>query len=150
MGLLSYSAHCYYFVSLVKWNTHKCWLVLFVSLIHNWKVIFFPPCKAQLNKPIFECTDVGVREMVPCSGCWDPGHRAAIGSITHGCPGHPGCIIFRHILFTLVCAQTHLQCISQHWKITLLLLFFRSFSPVQEQVKFCSDSNKSGSNFLLS
>lgn len=53
MSLLNYSTHCYFFVSLVKWNTQKCWLVLFVSLIQNWKVIFFFPMLGSIKETYF-------------------------------------------------------------------------------------------------
>lgn len=43
---------------------------------------FFLPCWAQLNKPIFECTGVGGRVMVPCSDYWEPGHGATIRRVS--------------------------------------------------------------------
>lgn len=39
--------------------------------------IFFPPHQAQLNNHFLQATGVGGREMVSCSGYWEPGHRAA-------------------------------------------------------------------------
>lgn len=51
--------------------------------------------------------------------------------------------------FTLVRAQTQIQCVLQPCKIRLLRLFFRSRAPVQEQGKLCSASNESGTNCLL-
>lgn len=53
MCLLSYSTCCYFFVSLVKWKTCKCWLVLFISLIQNWKVTFFFPKLSSIKQMYF-------------------------------------------------------------------------------------------------